>query len=134
MACCSARRVAGRAWEGEVPPRSFPVQLLVVVGGAVAGGLGALLILALAPVSAWARRQRKRFLAAVSTSVKSSAGRLLDSPFLVPVTARCEVATRLSGRSMALGGFVFRYFWVLVFSAFVSALGAVAAVVVPLVV
>lgn len=130
MACCSARRVTGRAWEGNGPGRPFLVELLLLVVGLVLGSVGIALVFLLLPFTAWARRQRVRFVAAVTDSWKASVNRLLDTPFLVDPTRRCRVSSSLYGWSKPAAGFVFRYFNVLLLWALagIAALGGAAGV------
>jgi len=116
MACCSARRTTGLA-NGTGPRRPFPVDLLMLVAGVAAGAIGIAVVYALCPVSPWARRQRMRFVTAVTDTWKASGNRLLDQPFLVGPAGRCRVASALYGWSKPAAGFVFRYFNVLLLTA-----------------
>ena len=116
MACCSARRTTGRANEGTGPGRPFLLELVLLVLGVVLGTLGIMTVVALCPVSAWARRQRARFIAAVKDSWRAAGNRLLDTPFLVGPSGRCRVSSVLYRWSKPTAGFVFRYFNVLLLS------------------
>jgi hypothetical protein len=116
MACCSARRTTGLA-NGTGPSRPFLVDLLLLVLGVGAGAMGIAVVYALCPISPWARRQRVRFVAAVTDTWKASGNRLLDQPFLVGPAGRCRVSSALYGWSKPAAGFVFRYFNVLLLTA-----------------
>lgn len=122
MACCSARRTTGLA-NGTGPSRPFLLDLLLLVLGVCAGAIGIVLVVFLCPISPWARRQRVRFITAVTDTWKASGNRLLDTPFLVGPAGRCRVSSALYGLSKPTAGFVFRYFNVLL----VTALSAAAA-------
>jgi hypothetical protein len=127
MACCSARRVSGRAWDGDVVPRAFLIEAAILVASAILGGLGILLVLALTPVSSWARRQRRRFTAAVTDAVSRSASRVLAAPFLVTAASRCRLSARVYRVSRPIAGFTFRYFNLILFAGLIG-VGAVAGV------
>lgn len=122
MACCSARRVSGRAWDGDSEPRFLLLELGILAAWVVLGGLGIVLITALAAVSPWARRQRGRFSVTVRDSLKRSGERVLDAPFLVGPAARCRVSSHLYRVHAPLAGFVFRWFNLLVLAGSVAAI------------
>lgn len=127
MACCTARRVSGRAWDGDVKPAGFLRELVLLAGGTLLGALGIAMILLLWPFSIRARRQRRRFVAAVTDSLERRAGRVLDAPFLVGPSGRCRASSSLYPVSRRLSGVVFRYFNLLLFAGILASLAALGA-------
>lgn len=105
MGCCSVRRRRGRTLI--VPAVSWII--VAIAGGAI------LSVLAVASLAVPAlREQRRRFWKEYVSLERGLARRLLDDPFLFNSEIRARWSGRVMRRSPALGGWVYRYFNVLV--------------------
>lgn len=111
MACCALRKKKKQLM-------IVPVTLLLIVGlfGGIAVGLYALGGL----VSKTFARRRDRTRKTMKQLTDGLKDRILNEPFLFDSTIRCKVSGRLMGYSTPLAGLVFKYFNIIVFTAFVG--------------
>jgi hypothetical protein len=114
MACCSAKRVSGPAWDGLSTSHTFLFEVGAWFAVLLGGGLLVLLTALAASFSAAARARLRPVVRTVGQSLRHRVERVLDTPFLLGASARCRLSGRLYPVSGRLAGAVFRYFNVFV--------------------